>query len=158
MPFNRHVPIVAYDIDLALFNLAGWKIPTAGIANMRLFDGFGIDKECSVAKFNLLTLQGNNPFEQHHPISGKTHAHNVKSFRASEKVTQFKAEINPVIAIGGLHAQPFDQERRADMTEEEIRRKRNKANPDQEFKGQGWEKESTDSLMHLYFLRLKLLI
>ncbi len=148
MLFHRHVPIISYYIDIAFFNLPGWKIPTTGITDMRFFHRSRIDKEFSITEFDLLTLEGNHSLEKHHSVPGKTDSHDIKPFQIRDEIMQPKTEINTSIVIGRFHAVPFDQKRRADMTEEEIGRESNKKNPDQESWGQGRKKELADSLAH----------
>jgi len=123
-----------------------------------LFYRSRIYKEFPVTKFDLLTPYGDYPFEKHHSISGKTDSHDIKPLRFGNKIMQFKAEIDAAVAIGRFHTVPFDQKRGADITEKEIGRKGNKANPDQESSGQGWEKELTDLLMHVSIIKLRHLI
>ena len=153
MLFNRHASIISYHIDAPLFNPAGRKIPVTGRTDIRLFDGFEIDKEFSIPKFDLLSLQSDDPLEKHHPVSGKTDSHNIKPFRIGEKVSQFEAEIDPIIVIGGFHAVSLDQDRRADITEKEVSRKGDQTNPDQEFWSQGREKELTNSSVHTSIIK-----
>lgn len=153
MLFNRHASIISYHIDAPHFNPAGRKIPVTGRADIRLFDGFEIDKEFSIPKFDLFSLQSDDPLEKHHPVSGKTDSHNIKPFRIGEKVSQFEAEIDPVIVIGGFHAVSLDQDRRADVTEKEVSRKGDQTNPDQEFWSQGREKELTNSSVHTSIIK-----
>ena len=148
MLFNRHVSIISYHIDAPLFNPAGRKIPVTGKPDIRLFDCCEIDKEFSIPKFDLFSLQSDDPLEKHHPVSGKTDSHNIKPLRIGEKVSQFEAEVNPIIVIGGFHAVSLDQDRRADITEKEVSRKGDQTNPDQIFRGQRREKELADSLVH----------
>ena len=153
MLFNRHASIISYHIDAPLFNPAGRKIPVTGKPDIRLFDCCEIDKEFSIPKFDLLSLQSDDPLEKHHPVSGKTDSHNIKPFRIGEKVSQFEAEVNPIIVIGGFHAVSLDQDRRADITEEEVSRKGDQTNPDQEFWSQGREKELTNSSVHASIIK-----
>jgi hypothetical protein len=148
MLFNRHASIISYHIDTPLFNPAGSEIPVTGGADIRLFDGFEIDKEFAITKFDLFSLQSDDPLEKHHPVSGKTDSHDIEPLRIGEKVSQFEAEVDPVIVIGGFHAGSLDQDRRADITEKEVSRKSDQANPDQIFWGQRREKELADSLVH----------
>lgn len=155
MLFNRHVSIISYHIDTPLFNPAGCKIPLTGRADIRLLDCLEIDKEFSIPKFDLLSLESDDPLEKHHPVSSETDSHNIKPFRIGEKVSQFKAEIDPVIVIGGFHAVSLDQDRRTDITEKEISRKGDQANPDQEFWSQGREKELTNSSVHASIIKLQ---
>jgi hypothetical protein len=155
---DRHVSIISCHIDTPFFNPAGRKIPLAGKTHVRLFDCFEVDKEFPVPEFDLFSLQGDHPFEKHHPISGKTDRHHVKPFRTGEKISQLEAEIDPVIVVGGLHAPPLDQERGEDIAEKEIGRKGDQAYPDQIFGGQGREKELTDSLVHTLIIKLPLRI
>jgi hypothetical protein len=126
-----------------------------GRADIRLFDCGEIDKEFSIPKFDLLSLQSDDPLEKHHPDSGKTDSHNIKPFRAGEKVSQFEAEIDPAIVIGGFHAVSLDQDRRADITEKEVSRKGDQTNPDQEFWSKGREKELTNSSVHASIIKLQ---
>jgi len=155
MLFNRHASIISYHIDAPLFNPAGREIPMTGSANIRLIYCFEIDKEFSIPKFDLLSLQSNDPLEKHHPVSGKTDSHNIKPFRIGEKVSQFEAEIDPVIVIGGFHAVSLDQDRRADITEKEVSRKGDQTNPDQEFWSKGRKKELTNSSVHASIIKLQ---
>jgi hypothetical protein len=153
MLLNRHASIISYHIDTPLFNPAGCKIPVTGRTDIRLFDGFEINKEFSIPKFDPLSLQSDDPLEKHHPVSRKTDSHNIKPFRVGEKVSQFEAEIDPVIVIGGFHAVSLDQDRRADVTEEEVSGKGDQTNPDQEFGSQGREKELTNSSVHASIIK-----
>jgi hypothetical protein len=155
MLFNRHASIISYHIDAPLFNPAGRKIPVTGRADIGFFDGVEIDKEFSIPKFDLLSLQSNDPLEKHHPLSGKTDSHNIKPFRIGEKVSQFEAEIDPVIVIGGFHAVSPDQDRRADITEKEVSRKSDQANPNQILRSQGRKKELADSFVHFTIIKLQ---
>ena len=152
---DRHVPIIPCHIDTPFFNPAGRKIPPARETHVRFFDCFEADKESSVPEFDLFSLQGDHPLEKHHPVSGKTDRHHVKPFRTGEKISQLEAEIDPVIVVGGLHAPPLDQERGEDIAEKKIGTEGNQAHPDQIFRGQGREKELTDSLVHTLIIKLK---
>jgi hypothetical protein len=153
MLFNRHASIISYHIDAPLFNPAGCEIPMTGGSDIRLFDGFEINKEFSISKFDLFSLQSDDPLEKHHPVSGKTDSHDIKPFRIGEKVSQFEAEVDPVIVIGGFHAGSLDQDRRANITEKEVSRKSDQANPDQKFWSQGRKEELADSFVHASIIK-----
>jgi hypothetical protein len=146
--FDRHVSIISCYIDTPFFNPAGRKVPATGKTDIGLFDCCEVDEEFSVPKLDLLSLQGDHTLEKHHPVSGKTDSHHIKPFRAGEKVSQLETEIDPVIVVGGFHAVSLDQERRADITEKEVSRKGDQADPDQISRGQGRKKELTDLLAH----------
>ena len=153
MLFKRHASIISYHIDMAPFNLTGWKIPVTGEADIRLFNRFGVDKEFPVTKFDLLSPQGNHPFKKHDPVSSKTDSHNIKPLRAGKEITQFKTEINTAIVIGRFHTVPFNQKRCTDISKKEIGRKGNKGSPDHKLRRQGREKELADFFMHRSIIR-----
>lgn len=79
----------------------------------------------------------------------------MRSSRFGKEITRFPAKIESTVVIGRLHAGPFNDERDADMSEKEIGRKGNKADPDEELWSQGREKELTDSLLHSSIIKLE---
>ena len=70
-----------------------------------------------------------------------------------KKITPFRAEIEPTVMIGRLHACPLDHERDADLSEKKIGRKSDKADPDHELRGQGRKEKLTDSLLHACIIK-----
>ena len=158
MLFHRHVSIIPDHIDAPLFNLPGRKIPVAGTAEITLIPLLGIDEKDPVTEFNLFPFQGNHPFEEHHPVSGQTHGDDMKPFGLGKKITQFPAEIDPPIVIGGLHAGPLNNEGGADVPEKEIGRKGDETDSNQEPGGERRKKELADLLIHLYIIKSEPLI
>ncbi len=127
--------IIPYHIDASLCNLPGRKIPVTGTAEITLIHLLGVDEKDPVTEFNPFPFQGNHPFEEHHPVSGQTHGHDMKPFGPGKKITQFPAEIETPVVIGGLHAGSLDNKGRTDVPEKEVGRKGDETDSNQEPKG-----------------------
>ena len=153
MTFHGHIPIVSYHIDAPLLNSAGWKVPLARIPDVGFGDLFRIDEKDAITKLHHFVLQRNHPFEQHHPVSGQADGYDMKPPGLGEKITPFPAEIESPVMIGGLHAPPSDRERDADLSEEQIGRKSDEADPNQVLASQGGKEELTDSLLHFCIIK-----
>jgi hypothetical protein len=52
--------------------LPGRKIPVARVLDIGFRNFLGIDEQDPLTKLHLLTLQGDHPLEQHHPVPGQT--------------------------------------------------------------------------------------
>jgi hypothetical protein len=132
MLFHRHDSIISYHIDTTLFNLPGRETPVTGRTEIRLKNLLGIDEKNPLTKFNFFSFQGDHTFEEHHSVSSQTHRYDMKPSGLGYKVTQSPAEIEPAIVVRGLHARSPNDKGRTDVSKENISKKRNETDTDQE--------------------------
>jgi hypothetical protein len=132
MLFHRDASIISYHIDTTLFNLPGREIPVTGRTEIRLKDLLGIDEKNPITKFNLFSFQGHHTFEEHHLVSSQTYGYDIKPSGLGYKVTQSPAKVKPAIVVRRLHARSPNDKGGTDISKENIGKKRNETDTDQE--------------------------
>jgi hypothetical protein len=104
MLFHGHTPVVAYEIHMAGLDPPRREIPAARITHIGILNLPPVDKKLPLAELDLLSLQGNDPFQKHDLHSGQSYDHDIASLRLRESVPQSPAEIEFAVVIRWLHA------------------------------------------------------
>jgi len=133
MIFYRHVPIIPHHIDTILFDSSRREIPVTRVTDIRFLQFLAVNQKSSLAKFNLLPLEGDHTFQKHHSAPCQANRHDIKPSRLREEIRQPPAEIHPPVVIGWLHTDSLNAEWNAEMTEKEIGEEPNQEDPDQEL-------------------------
>jgi hypothetical protein len=120
MLFHRHTPVIAYQINVASLDPPRWKLPATRVPHIKLLQSPSVDKKPPVAELDLVSLEGNNPFQKHHLPSSKSNYHNIAPVGLTENIPQSPTGIEFPIVIGRLHADASDSDGNADLGEEEI--------------------------------------
>jgi hypothetical protein len=136
MLFKGHAPVVPHDIDRPSLNPSRGQVPVARVNDVRFGNFLPIHKEFPISELDLFPFQGNHAFQEHHPVSGKTHGDHIVPFRLREEIVQLPAEVHPSIPIGGFHAGSLDSNRDEDVPEKQIRENSNETDPEKKFGSQ----------------------
>jgi hypothetical protein len=78
---HGHVSIIPHYIDVPLFDLSGWKIPSTWIKDMGLFHLLSVDEEFPIPEFDAFPLQSHDPLQQHHAHPRQADGDHIEPFR-----------------------------------------------------------------------------
>jgi len=156
MLFKGHAPVVPHDIDRPSLNPSRGQVPVARVNDVRFGNFLPIHKEFPVSELDLFPFQGNHAFQEHHPVSGKTHGDHIVPFRLRKEIVQFPAEVHPPAPIGGFHAGSLNPNREENVPEKQVGENGNETDPYQKPRSQRRKKELANPAVRSHWVQVTL--